>query len=45
MGIIKKTRTPNNGYKYCLFSPTLKIPAEFSAWCLPAKLSAKPRNY
>ena len=29
----------------CWFSPILKIPLEFSAWCVLAKLSAKPRNY
>lgn len=29
----------------CLFSPLLKIPAEFSAWCVFAKSSANPRNY
>lgn len=29
----------------CLFSPLLKIPTEFSAWCVFAKSSANPRNY
>ena len=29
----------------CLFSPILKIPAEFSAWCVLSKFSAYPRNY
>lgn len=29
----------------CLFSPTSENPREFSAWCVLAKLSAKPRNY
>ena len=29
----------------CLFSPTSENPLGFSAWCVLAKLSAKPRNY
>jgi hypothetical protein len=29
----------------CLFSPTSENPRGFSAWCVLAKLSAKPRNY
>ena len=29
----------------CLFSPTSENPRGFSAWCVLAKLGAKPRNY
>ena len=29
----------------CLFSPTSENPLGFSAWCVLAKLTAKPRNY
>ena len=28
----------------CLFLPTSENPRGFSAWCVPVKLSAKPRN-
>jgi len=29
----------------CLFSPTSENPRGFSAWCVLAKLTSKPRNY
>jgi len=29
----------------CSFSPTSENPRGFSAWCVLAKLSTKPRNY
>ena len=32
-----KSKQPTMAISNCLFSPTLKIPAEFPAWCLLAK--------
>ncbi len=29
----------------CLFSPLLKIPVEFTVWCVSTKLSDNPRKY
>jgi len=35
---------PTMAISNCLFSPTLENPRGFSAWCVLAKLNAKPRN-
>ena len=36
---------PTLAISNCLFSPTSENPRGFSAWCVIAKLTAKPRNY
>ena len=40
-----KTLLPTMAISNCLFSPTSENLYRFSAWCVLAKLSAKPRNY
>ena len=40
-----KKRCTTMAISNCLFSPTSENPLGFSAWCVLAKLSAKPRNY
>ncbi len=42
---MKKYDTPTMAMSNCFYSLILKIPAEFPAWSLLAKLSANPHNY
>ncbi len=44
-GIKKKYERTTMAISNSLFSPTFENPRGFSAWCVLAKLSAKPRNY